>query len=140
MAVPLQDSEGYTLPHDDPDILPEHFVIRHTVPNDLYEGRVSSGAYSESNDPHGGMSVDIEFLLIAAGLDVLHYVPENNGAVRLNVGELRGTGCQVGSDPRPENPQHGAVWGLKKGKRKAVAKIAIPLKRLIGENVPNEMG
>jgi hypothetical protein len=126
MACPPKDDNGETLPHDDPDILPEHFVVRHTSTREVYQGRVSSGAYSESGDPNGGMSVDIEALLVVAGLDLCHYVPAGYGAVRLNVGELRSLGLQVGSDPRPENPQHGAVWGLRSsGKRKAVARIAI---------------
>src|SRR3954449_3556872 len=34
------------------------------------------------------------------------------GAVRLNVGKLRELGHLVGWDPLPDNPHHGAVWGI----------------------------
>src|SRR6266851_580057 len=103
-AEPPRDPEGNIVPHDHPEILIEHHVIRHITPNDLHtEGtgwrRVASGAYSESSDKYGGMSVDIEEWMLADALQPLHYVAaETNGAVRLNVGVLRDAGFQVGWD------------------------------------------
>src|SRR5438874_455042 len=124
-AEPPRDEDGNTLPHDHPEILPEHHVIRHILPRDIHADqgtgirRVASGAYSESSQKHGGMSVDIEDWMTADGLAALHYVVDAaHGAVRLNVGNLRGMGFRVGWDPVPENPHHGAVWGIGNGSRR----------------------
>jgi hypothetical protein len=63
-ADPPRDGNGKILPHDHPEILETHHVIRHTTPNDLTfdlqtgKHRIASGAFSESSG--GGMSVDIE--------------------------------------------------------------------------------
>jgi hypothetical protein len=121
---PPRDSEGNTLPHNHDEISNDDHVIRHIVPNDLCTDgaggmRVSSGAYSESDEPHGGMSVDIEEWMSADGLPSLHYVRiESHGAVRIRVGDLRAAGFLVGWDPRTENRHHGAVWGLTNSRRR----------------------
>jgi hypothetical protein len=100
---PPRDAHGRIVPHDHLEILDSHHVIRHTTPHDLHTEpnglrRVMSGAFSESST--GGMSVDIEEWMTADGLDVVHYVLDPaHGAVRLNVGELRGLGLRVGWDP-----------------------------------------
>jgi hypothetical protein len=142
-AEPTRGDDGNILPHDHPEILSEHHVIRHTTPQDLHTdlqtglGRISSGAYSESSDINGGMSVDIEDWMIAAGLPPLHYVSDaTHGAVRLNVGELRAKGFQVGWDPLPENPHHGAVWGIGNGskRRRRVAALATTIQKTQGES------
>lgn len=104
--------------------------------------RVSSGAYTESSDPHGGMSVDIEDWMTADGLEALHYVRDNtHGAVRLRVADLRALGLKVGWDPRsedpprPANPHHGAVWGLSNSsKRRKVMKLAETIRKALGES------
>jgi hypothetical protein len=59
------------------------------------------------------MSVDLETLINAAGLDARRYVatPEWVGAVRWTASQLRESNLQVGYDPLPENPFHGGVWG-----------------------------
>ena len=97
--------------------------------------RVQSGAYSESSDPNGGMSVDIEEWMIADGLDPLHYVADAaHGAKRINAGALRTQGFQVGWDPQPDNPHHGAVWGLGTPKRRRrVATLATTIRNASGE-------
>jgi len=51
---PPRNARGEIEPHDHPDILNEHHVIRHTVPQDLASDgdgkRLTSGAFSESNE------------------------------------------------------------------------------------------
>jgi hypothetical protein len=142
-AVPPRDREGKIVPHDHSEILKEHHVIRHTVPQDLCpdsgKKRLSSGAFSESSG--GGMSVYIEEWMRVDGLDPLHYITDQtHGAVRINVGELRRLGFQVGWDPDEGNPRphphHGAVWGIGNGSRrkKRVHKIATTVKTVAGEN------
>ncbi len=135
---PLRDSNGKIVPHDHPEILDEHHVIRHTVPHDLCLDagmrRLSSGAFSESSD--GGMSVDLEAWMRPDGLEPLHYVTDpTHGAVRLNVGELRKLGFQVGWDPDSGHNYHGAVWGIAGSKqRRLVQKVAATVKRVEGED------
>jgi hypothetical protein len=135
---PPRDQQGRIVPHDHPEILDKDYVIRHTVPQDLCidagRKRLSSGAFSESTG--GGMSVDIEEWMRADGLDPLHYVMDaTHGAVRLNVGELRKLGFQVGWDPDNAHPHHGGVWGIGNGskRKKRVHKIATALRKTKGE-------
>jgi hypothetical protein len=139
---PPRDPDGNTLPHDHKEIRNEHHVIRHITPYDLYTDpqtrirRVQSGAYSESSDRHGGMSVDIEEWMIADGLDLLHYVQDaSHGAKRINVGELRAQGFQVGWDPEPGNSHHGAVWGIGNGskRKRRVGSLAVTIREAFGE-------
>jgi hypothetical protein len=141
--VPPRDSEGNTLAHDHAEILAEHHVIRHITPNDLHTDhgmglrRVASGAFSESSDVHGGMSVDIEEWMSADGFGPLHYVGnETHGAVRLNVGVLRALGFQVGWDPLSHNPHHGAVWGIGNGssRKRRIARAAQTIRKANGED------
>jgi hypothetical protein len=138
---PPRDAKGRIAPHDHPEILNEHHVIRHTTPQDLApegdEKRLSSGAFSESEG--GGMSVDIEEWMEADGLDPLHYLTDAaHGAVRLNVGELRKQNLQVGWDPDDAHPHHGGVWGIGNGskRKRRVREIAITLKKAEGETLP----
>lgn len=141
-AAPPRDPAGNTLPHDHPEMGNEFHVIRHTTPNDLHTEsggltRLASGAFSESSDAHGGMSVDIEEWMTSEGLDVLHYVvDESHGAVRLNIGALRAEGFQVGWDPLPTNPHHGAVWGIGNGskRKRKVARLAQTVRKARGED------
>jgi hypothetical protein len=137
---PLRDQHGKIVPHDHPEILDEHHVIRHTVSQDLCPDedgkRLSSGAFSESTG--GGMSVDIEDWMKVDGLDPLHYVTDpTHGAVRLKVGDLRKLGLKVGWDPDDANRHHGAVWGIGNGskRRRRVLEIATTVRRLEGETV-----
>jgi hypothetical protein len=140
--APPRDAQGNVIPHDHQEILSEHNVIRHIVPpQDLHRDqttgitRVASGAYSESSE--GGMSVDIEDWMTVDGVPPLHYVTDDSqGAVRLNVGALRGEGLKIGWDPLPENEHHGAVWGIGNGsgRRKRIARLADTIRKARGED------
>lgn len=139
---PQRDGDGHVLRHNYPDILDRHHVIRRITPHDLCTDqtsglrRVASGAYSESSDPPGGMSVNIEEWMIADCLDPLHYLEDqSHGATRINVGDLRAQGFQVGWDPQPNNPHHGEVWGIGNGstRRKKVAALAVTIRPAEGE-------
>jgi hypothetical protein len=138
---PPRDQQGAIIPHDHPEIRDDQHVIRHTTPHDLCDDeetkkrRLASGAFSESTG--GGMSVDIEEWMCAAGLASLHYVTVvGHGAVRLNVGELRKLGFQVGWDPDNNHRYHGAVWGIGNGskRKKRVARIAVTIQKAAGED------
>ena len=139
-AAPLKDEFGKIVPHNHPDILDDHHLIRHIVPpHDLHPDpitkvvRVSSGAYSESGV--GGMSVDILEWMVADGFYDLYYLSdEKEGATSLRVGDLRDLGLMVGWDPDGGHPQHGAVWGItNSSKRRRIAKLAITIKKAEGE-------
>ena len=75
--------------------------------------RIASKAYKPSSGPHGGMSVDIESLMIADGQDPRVYVttPVFLGSVSFYAADIRGLQLRVGYDPIPGNPYHGEVWG-----------------------------
>lgn len=114
-----------TEPHDDPFIGADDRVIRridgaeHIVHDkNTGESRVSSKAYKASSGPHGGMSVDIEALILESGLNPKHFVtnPKFTGSVYFHARDVRALGLWVGKDPiapsatNPGNPYHGEVW------------------------------
>ena len=128
MRQPPRDDTERTIPHDDPGIRADDGLIRYIIPrwhilwdDNLGAHRLSTAAFSESSTPYGGMSVDLEALMIADGLPNNARIPTEDGcgAVRLISGEVRGLGLRVGSDPIPANgnnggnPYHGAVWGIR---------------------------
>lgn len=59
------------------------------------------------------MSVDIEQLIIASGLQPKHYVvdPVFTGAVAFSASDVRSLGLWIGYEPLQNNPCHGEVWG-----------------------------
>ncbi len=120
MPLPLpRDANGEVIPHDHEDISSEDGVIRRIseqlVIHDPKVGglRISSAAFRASSGPNGGMSVDLEKLILEAGLDPRAYVnnPRWIGSVRFLAGSLRAEGFRVGYDPLPDNRFHGEVWG-----------------------------
>jgi hypothetical protein len=125
MGTPPRDASGNVLPHDDPDIEDGDGLLRYIDPDNhlvwddnLGRYRVSSAAFSESSTPNGGMSVDIEQSMVAAGLAREARLPNPRwGIARLLAGNMRQLGLQVGSDSLPENPHHGAVWGIGRNRR-----------------------
>lgn len=59
------------------------------------------------------MSIDIEKLIVEAGLVPAEYVstPRWIGSVQLEARQVRALGLLVGYHPLPENPYHGQIWG-----------------------------
>ena len=116
---PPRDLNGGVIPHDHPGIVPDDGIIRrvspyHFVIDPKANGRrLSTMAFQPSTDGNGGMSVDIERLIVEAGLDPKTFVisPPWTGAVRFEARTLREEGLKVGYDPLPDNPYHGEVWG-----------------------------
>jgi hypothetical protein len=88
---------------------------------------------SVDHDPYCGLSVDLEQLLIADGVDARAHVTKRGelGAICFRVTAFRDRGFLVGFDPQPDNPYHGSVWEqaekqarLTKGTRKALLREA----------------
>lgn len=107
-------------PYDEEGIGPDDTIIRrinrdqHVIwdhNRNCY--RIASKAYKPSSDLDGGMSVDIEALIIAAEKDPVVYVttPVFIGSVAFSAAKIRELQLRVGYDPVPQNPYHGEVWG-----------------------------
>lgn len=140
MAEPPRDKHGIVLPHDDEDINDEDGLLRQIHPkyhvcwdDNLKCHRITSAAFKESqqNAPYGGMSIEIESLLVADGIAPENRAHVKSGIVRLISADMRNLGFEVGSDPiknHPEvsdNPYHGEVWGITKGMKKRAIKQAV---------------
>jgi hypothetical protein len=117
---PPRDEHGSVRPHDHPEILAAHRVIRRISDKQIVKDReghrrISSIAFKPSSGPLGGMSVDIESFIIAAGHNPQTFVttPVWIGSVFFHVGNLRASALQVGYDPIPSNDCHGEVWGAR---------------------------
>lgn len=113
-------------PYDEPEILADDAIIRRIDPSQhvVFDenancNRVSTKAFSPSSGPNEGMSVDLERLISAAGLDAQKFVttPKYIGSVVFNTGSARAAELLVGYDPLPENPYHGQVWGQNRPNR-----------------------
>lgn len=133
------------LPHDDPAIVGDSYVVRHInpeahlAPDENMRGpRISSGAFNRTREPNGGVSIDLGQELGVAGLPLGHMVAPGWGAVRIRVDMLRRLKLWVGSDPivaaNPgdrENPYHGQIWNLTRRSprdiQRAVEDWVIPL-------------
>jgi ribosomal protein L21E len=132
---PQRNDQGAVIPHNDDALSNESLLIRHinpdyhVVPDENIGGRrIGSNAFSATNgDPHNGMSVNLEQLINERGLEPKSLVPENFGAVSLNVGDVRDLDVdpklQVGSDPEPHNRYHGQVWGVKGSVRRKLHRL-----------------
>lgn len=90
-------------------INPDQHIIWDENRNKL---RISSKAYNKSSGLRDGMSVDIEALIAAAGVNPKAYVttPVFTGSVAFLAGKVRALGFWVGYEPIKENPFHGKVW------------------------------
>jgi hypothetical protein len=108
------------MPHDHPQIASEHGLIRRishefivSDPKSATGKRLSSATFEESSDPKGGMSVDLENLMIICDQDpkLLVTTARCPGSVRLVAGDFRRLEFVVGYDPVEQNPYHGSVWG-----------------------------
>lgn len=121
LSEPQRDEKGHVVPHDHPEILNEDGLIRripiHWVVRDDKSPtgqRLSSEAFEmSSSEQGGGMSVDIEKLIIEAGKDMAAHVTPHPwvGAIRVTAGLLRSYNLQVGFSPLSDNPYHGEAWG-----------------------------
>jgi hypothetical protein len=120
LQQPQYDANGDVTPHDHNEILNEDVLIRridpvqHVVPDENRGGkRISSKAFQPSSSPTGGMSVDIERLIVESGQDSKQFVttPKFTGSVAFAVGVARSASLLVGFDPLEDNPFHGEVWG-----------------------------
>jgi hypothetical protein len=117
---PPRDGADEVTPHDHAEILNHHLAIRrisdnHIVTDGAGQRRLSSMAFKPSSGTNGGMSVDIEPFIAAAGHAPREFVttPEWMGSVFFVVGAVRAQALLVGYDPLPENDFHGEVWGAK---------------------------
>jgi hypothetical protein len=118
LEQPQRDSNGEVIPYDCDDIDGIDVVIRRIseeqmVPDGKGGRRVSSMAFKKSSGPNGGMSVDIEKLIVEADIRPKEYVttPRWMGSVRFSAKTLRDEGFMIGWDPKDHNPYHGEVWG-----------------------------
>lgn len=117
---PPRDANGNVVPHDHPEILDQHGVIRRISEEHIVDDekcstgrRISTMLFRASSGPNGGMSVDLQSEIEKDGHDATEYVttPRFFGSVRLQAGQYRGLGFRVGADPIPTNEYHGEVWG-----------------------------
>lgn len=143
LQPPPRDEQGDVVPHDNDGIAVSDGVIRRISDQQLVDDpktggrRISSIAYKASSGQNGGMSVDLQKLIEAAGYDPLAYVtsPRWMGSVRFEAGALRDEGFMIGSDPLPHNPYHGEVWGrFSKPQQRRLAEIAawfVPIKGVV---------
>jgi hypothetical protein len=116
-------------------------TVHHIVEDAQGRRRLSSMAFSPSSGPNGGMSVDLQAQIEEAGRDCREFIsttsPEGIGAIRFEVGALRGVNLQVGFDPQPSNPYHGQVWGnfTNAMKRQTLPRLASWFMRIEGVNI-----
>jgi hypothetical protein len=118
---PPLNEDGLVTPHDHPEILGTDLLIRridpqnHVVRDDNRRCyRLSSKVFQPSSEEGGGMSVDVERLIVDAGLDPTEFVtsnPKHAGAIAFPVSAAREEKLLVGWDPIPENEYHAEVWG-----------------------------
>jgi len=136
MAASTKDKDGFTIPHDDYDAIPdESYVIRYIhrnwlIPNSDGHIGVSSAAFSGSSkerDRYQGMSVDILELLVQDNVEIPSRMPPGHeGAVKIQVGKLRGLGLKVAPDPsRDQGPYHASVWGIGNSHRRKIKSICV---------------
>jgi len=121
--IPAGEDEGLSHlsvdPYDEPRIGGYDVIIRrispdqHVVWDDNRQvRRVSSKAYTKSTGLAEGMSVDIEALIVTAGIDPKDFVttPVYAGSVAFSGQSIRSLNLWIGYDSLPGNPYHGQVW------------------------------
>jgi len=133
LSPPPRDGSGQVIPHDHDGIAAGDGVIRRISTNQIVtdrsgQKRISSIAFKPSSGLSAGMSVDFEVQIAEAGLDARTFVttPYWTGSVWFTAGQVRQLGLLVGSDPIPQNPYHGEVWGIRtKAQQKQLQALAI---------------
>ncbi|KJS16002.1 MAG: hypothetical protein VR78_08085 [Hoeflea sp. BRH_c9] len=125
LTPPPRDENNNVTPHDHAGIANSDGIIRRVsekqVVTDKFGNRVLSSYVfkASSSGAYPGKSVDLEALIMEAGIDPKVFVttPRWCGSIRYTAGLLRGLGLQVGFEPleeehpHPANPYHGEVWG-----------------------------
>lgn len=113
LQPPPRNEKGDVIPHDHNEIDGNDVLIRRISEQHIIGGRVSSMAFQCSSDGTG-MSVDIAKLITESGQDAKALVTSETYfcSVQFLTGTLRNEGLQVGYFPLPNNPYHGAVWGI----------------------------
>ena len=119
MKLPPADEDGNTLPHDHEQIADNHFVIRRVSDKQIAidkktgEKRLSSMVYKASSEKNGSMSVDLEHLILQAGICPKEHVTHSTwvGSIKIKAEDIRSSNFQVGYDPINDNPYHGGIWG-----------------------------
>ena len=103
MKPPERDANGLAIPHDHPEILGEHLVVRRISSIaaaqsivDLKNGgrRVSSAIFTASSrdsDPYEGLSVDLDPVAQQEGIDLRKLIEAENflGAVSIRTDAVR---------------------------------------------------
>jgi hypothetical protein len=106
-------------PYDEPAIVADDIIIRRVNPIEhvIYDDnrkchRVSSKLYKASSVVNGGMSVDIEKMVVSAGIEPKIFVvnPVYTGAIAFSAVSIRSLGLWIGYEPLQNNPYHGEVW------------------------------
>jgi hypothetical protein len=129
------------LPHDHEEIGNEDGIIRRIHPHHVVFDpkigghKISTMALNPSSGPNGGLSVDLQHEIEEAGIAAEQFVmnPPWIAAIQYKAGQLRDEGLKVGSDPLPENPFHGEVWGsFTRSKQKKLLQLAKWLVELEG--------
>ena len=103
---PPRDDQGGVIPHDHAGITANDGIIRRISENQIVTDktgarRISSVAFKKSTGPNEGMSVDLEALIIEAGIDPRRHVtnPHWTGSLRFTAGDLRAETFQIGDVP-----------------------------------------
>ena len=113
-------------PYDEKRIGANDLIIRRINPDqhlvwddNRNRKRISTKAYQRSSGEAGGMSVDIEALIVADRQDPKQFVttPKFTGSVAFMANQIRELGLILGYDPIPDNPYHGQVWQKGTAKR-----------------------
>ena len=106
-------------PYDEEEIGPDDKIIRRISPeqhivwdDNRRRHRISKKAYSKSSGENGGMSVDIELLIVAGGKDPNVWVttPKFTGSVSFSARQIRNFDLLIGYAPINDSPYHGEVW------------------------------
>jgi hypothetical protein len=132
IQLPPRDEHDKVIQHDHAEIAANQGVIRRVSEKQIVTDksgirRISTIAFRPSTGQGAGMSVDLEALILEAGIDARKYVtsPIWTGSVRFTAGALRAEGFSVGYDPLPDNPYHGEVWGsFTRAQQRRLQKIA----------------
>ena len=119
LKPPPRDAQGVVTPHNHDEISSDDQIIRRISELQLVDDektggrRISSLAFNPSAGPNGGLSVDLKRQIEEAGLDARQYVTDAQwlSSIYFTAGALRENGFLVGSDPLPNNPYHGEIWG-----------------------------